>query len=132
VEKKDEKAFIEELVNTFPEIKEEVLDEDWAGLIHLQVGDFMRFTQKAIDSNDASTALKCFQFVDENINKVGSKVENALVISWVFHLNFNRNENLHSQFPSALKEIRVKLEEHYDKASDNEKLNSFLKDLNED
>ena len=108
VTNKDYEFFIDELVNAFPEIREEVLDEDSIGSIHMQVGDFTRFTQHAIDTNNVPVALKCFQFVDDIISKVSDRVKDALEISWVFHLSFIRNENLYKQFPSALKEFRVK------------------------
>jgi hypothetical protein len=127
--KEDETAFINELVNTFPEIKKDVLDEDWVGLIHLQVGCFTRYTQRAIDINNISVAMKCFKFVEDIINKVEFNIENALVLSWISHLNFNKNETLYAQFPSELKQIRIKLEEHYANASENKKLNKFLKDI---
>ena len=73
ITKKGDESFINELVTTFSEIKDEVLDEDWTGLIHVQVGCFTRFTQKAIDGNDLSVALKCFKFVENVIDEVESK-----------------------------------------------------------
>ena len=121
--------FIEELVNTFPEIKEDVLDEDRIGLIHLQVACFTRFTQKAIDINDVTVALRCFQFVQWQITKVEHGVENALVISWMIRLNFTKNKNLYEKFPSAFKDICAKFEDYYSNPSKNEKLNLFLKNF---
>ena len=106
-----DESFINELVSTFPEIREYVLNEDNNGLIHIQVGDFTIFTQKAIDDNNVPLALKCFKFVEEVINKVKPKTKDALIISWIFHLYFGRNESLYAQFPPGLKEIRNKLEE---------------------
>ncbi len=122
-------TFIGDLVSTFPEIKEEVFDEDWVGLIHLQVSCFTRYTQKAIDNDDILLALKCFEFVENNLNKVKSNVNNALVISWIFHLNFNNNEQLFLSFPEELKQIYLKYESYCNNASTNKKPNDFLKGL---
>jgi hypothetical protein len=127
--KMDDKTFLNELVNAFPEIREDVYDKDWMGLISLQVGCFKRYTQKAIDTNNIPVALKCFQFVEEIINKVEFDIENALVISWISHLSFTKNENLYSQFPPDLKEIFIKLQQHYNSVSKDEKLNTFLSSI---
>jgi len=128
---KTEEYFINDLVSAFPDLKEEILDEDWMGLTSLQIGCFLKFTQRAIDENDVSLALKCFQFVDYDINKVKFEIENSLVISWINKLDFTKNENLYELFPDDFKDIRKKFEDQYDSPSKNEKLNSFLKGLNE-
>jgi len=108
VTNKDYEFFINELVDAFSEMRERVLHEDSVGLIHVQVGCFTRFTQDAIDSNNIPVALKCFQFVEDVIDRVSDRVKEALEISWVFHLSFIRNEDLYKQFPSSLREIRTK------------------------
>jgi len=127
---KDYEFFIDELISTFPKIREEVLDEDWIGLIHLQVGCFTRYTQKAIDDNNISAALNCFQFVEERLNKVQFEIENALVISWMTKLDFTKNERLYNLISPDFKYLRKTFEDHYNNPSKKEKLNSFLKDLN--
>jgi len=96
--------------------------------IHIQVGCLTLFTQKAIDDNNIPLVLRCFQFVYDNIDIVSSEIENALVISWVFHLTFVRNPELYDLFPPKLKELRVKLEEWENNlaSTKNEKLKKFL------
>jgi len=128
MKKKDKKAFINELINTFPEIRDEVLDEDCIDIISLQIGCFRRFTQKAIDINDIVKVLKCFQFIDENIEKVGFNIENSLTISWLGKLNFDKNKNAYAHLSSALKDSYINLHQYYEEQPKNEKLNSFLKD----
>ena len=105
------------------------MDDDLTGLITLQVGCLTRYTQKAIDANNIPTALKCFQFVERMINEVEFNIENSLVIGWIGRLKFEKNERLYTQFPANLKTLRIKLDEHYNSTSSNERLNKFLVDI---
>jgi hypothetical protein len=115
--KKDEITFIEDLITTFPEIKKEVLDEDWIGLISLQIGCFRRFTQKAIDDNNNLLALQCFKFIDDNINEVEFSIENSLTISWLGKLNFDKSKDLYNRLPKKLKTLYINLHDQYNKRS---------------
>ncbi|MEE1946447.1 hypothetical protein VRU48_15085 [Pedobacter sp. KR3-3] len=128
ISKKDEKTFINDLVNNFPEIKEEVLDEDIADLLSLQVGCFKRFTQNAIDLNDLITIERCFGFVDENFEQVIFKIENSLVISFLGHLDFSKNPKIEKMLSEKLKKILKALRLHESQPKD-EKLKGFLKGL---
>ena len=133
--KKNSEIFIDELIKAFPEIKDEVLDEDWIDLIHIQVGCLTRYTQKAIDDDNIEVALKCFQFVNNILNQVEFKIENSLVISWVFHLTFHKNMELYKLFPIKLKELKIKFEElekDYTTTSGNQKLKDFLNNLDKE
>lgn len=91
----------------------------------------MRLTQAAIDKNDGELAQKCFQFVEDVIDHVEFDIENALVVSWIEHLNFSKNENLYLIFPPKLKEIKIKIGEYFNTPSTNESVNTFLKNLQE-
>jgi len=113
VEKLSERAFLEQLVSAFPQIKEEVYDEDSDGLISLQVGCLTRYTIKAINDNKVSTALKCFRFVEQMLDKVNSNIESALVISLIGHLKFDKNPDLYDSFPKRLKELKAALDKHH-------------------
>jgi len=132
MKKKDHQTFIDELIVAFPEIKDEVLDEDYLGLTTLQIGCFKRFTQKAIDNNDLILVKKCFDFVDSNIDVVEYNVENSLVISYLGKLNFSNDCEVDKLLTKKLRELRVTLAEYYATPSKNEKLNKFLKDLEDD
>jgi hypothetical protein len=127
--KKNNTSFISDLIHTFPEIEEEVLEEDWLNLISLQIGCFSRFTQKAVDNNNIALVIKCFQFADDNINIVESNIENSLAISWLGKLNFDNNKNAYQLLSPKLIELYVKLQKHYTEPSGNEKFNKFLRGL---
>jgi hypothetical protein len=121
--------FMELLVHIFPEIREEVEDEDIEGLVTLQIGCFTRFTQKAIDNKDWTTVKKCFDFVMETMHTVEFRVENSLFISYIGKLKIPENSKAHKMLPEKFKEVRKALEEFYSTPSKNDKLNQFLKDL---
>jgi hypothetical protein len=127
--KKNNTSFITDLINTFPEIKEDILDEDYINLIGLQIACFAWFTQKAININNIALIIKCFQFVDDNIDIVEFDVENSLTVSWLGKLNFDNNKNAYQLLSSKLKGFYSALQKHYTKPSRNEKLNKFLKGL---
>jgi len=123
---KDQHSFIEDLVNHFPEIKDEVLDDDWTGLITLQIGCFMRFTQKAIDTNDITTIKNCFRFVDDNLDAVEFNVENSLTISWLGKLDFAKNKVAFDLLSTKLKNLYTQLRQWNTDIPKNQKLNTFL------
>jgi len=126
---KDQHSFIEDLANTFPELRDEVLDENWTGLITLKIGCFMRFTQKAIDANDIPTITNCFQFVDDNLDAVEFDVENSLTISWLGKLDFAKNKAAFNLLPAKLRNLYTQLQQWDTDPSKNQNLNTFLHHL---
>ena len=126
---KNEEEFLKELIRNFPEIRDEIMDEDYFGLITLQIGCFKRFTQSAIDKKELEIVKKCFLFVDVNIEIVEYAVKNALYISYLGHLNIPKNSKTEKLLTKNLKNILAELNEYNKSASKNEKLNKFINDL---
>ena len=77
--------FIKALVETFPDLKEEI--EEWDGLLHVQMGTFARFTQNAIDQGDIVTMDKCFALAHKMFHDAGSELKNAFYVSYLENLN---------------------------------------------
>ncbi|MGZ3814024.1 MAG: DUF7674 family protein [Mucilaginibacter sp.] len=127
--KKDENAFLNDLIQEFPTIKEEVMDEDYLGLISLQLGCFRRFTQKAIDTDNLDLIKKCFLFVDENFDIVSAEIKSSLYISYLAKLNFSPKSKVEGLLPLKLKKAIKDVNEYYASTSENEKLNKFLKGI---
>lgn len=125
---KNERTFINELVSVFPSIRAEVLDEDYSGLISLQIGCFKRFTQKAIDSNDLGTVKQCFDFVEANIGNVEHKIENALYISYLGKLNIPKNSRVEKLLPKRLRNALIDLNAYNTSNSTDDRVNKFLND----
>ncbi|MGN8072816.1 hypothetical protein [Mucilaginibacter sp. SG564] len=128
-DKISEKEFVNLLVNKFPEISEEVLDEDYEGLLTLQVSCFKRFTQESINNNDLQRVSLSFDFVNQMIDKVVQKVENALYISYLGHLIIPKGSNVEKMLPHKLKKAYEDIHKYNSSQSQNSKLNKFLEDL---
>jgi hypothetical protein len=84
--------FLELLTEQFPAIKEEIWDEDWKDLIHLQVACFSRYTNQCIMSGRLDEVRRCFDFFEKTIDKVDAITENALYVSYLEHIDMAGNE----------------------------------------
>lgn len=126
---KSDEEFIQDLVGLFPEIKDEIQDEDYAGLVTLQIGCFRHFTQEAINSNNLEIVLKCYNFVESNIGRVGHKIESVLYISYLGKLDFQLNNNAEKLLPEKLKSALKEIKTYNASTSSNESLKKFLDDL---
>jgi len=113
-ELKDVNTFLNDLVTAFPEIKGEVLDEDYQDLIALQVGCLTRFSQAAIKAEDWKTVARCIKFVNESFDQVEFSVENSLAISYLGKLEFSQESMAEKLLPKNLCEIRETLLEYYE------------------
>jgi hypothetical protein len=80
--------FLRLLVDYFPETKDEVLDPDYVGLIHLQLGGFANYANKCIETKRFDELKKIFDFFEATVTKVHTTVENALYVSFLEHVDF--------------------------------------------
>lgn len=129
---KNRKTFIKELIGTFPQIKSEVLDEDYRKFVSLQIGCFRHFTQKAIDTGDLETVKKCFEFVDKSFETVVFEIENSLMISYLGKLKIAKDSEVEKLLPIKLKKAKEELGAYYESLSKDERLNKFLDDIKGD
>ncbi|WP_460557143.1 DUF7674 family protein [Hymenobacter daeguensis] len=83
------KAFLQLLAEEFPEIAEEVLDEDYTGLIHLQVSCMARYANLLIQNGRFDALEKLFSFFHSVVKKVDSSTENALYVSFLEHVDMD-------------------------------------------
>jgi hypothetical protein len=80
----------------FPTLAEDLHDEVIEGLLHLQIGEFSRLAQAAVDDgNKENWALITATFMDLWLNS-DATVTNALNVSFLEHLNFNDGKVLRS------------------------------------
>lgn len=82
---------IELMVQQFPEIKEDVLDEDYSDLIHLQIGYLADYANNKIGIARFDEVQRVFHFFEKVITKVDSHTENAFYVSFLEHLNMDGN-----------------------------------------
>lgn len=81
--------FLHYLVESFPGIKEEVLDPDYEGLIHLQIAALARYANDCTDSKNFEELKRVIDFFNVMVDKVDPVTENALYVSFLEHLDFN-------------------------------------------
>jgi hypothetical protein len=93
--KLQENQFLELLTSNFPLIKDDVYDEDWKGLIHLQIACFARYTNNRLEANDLAEVHRCFEFFEEIIDKVNAAINNALFVSYLEHINMEEESDTH-------------------------------------
>ncbi|MES2809964.1 MAG: hypothetical protein V4619_15140 [Bacteroidota bacterium] len=116
--KYSEEQFVALITDTFPSLADEILDEDYKGLITLQVGCFTRFTQDAIDENDVKLVTKCFDFVDNIFERVNDRVENSLVITYLGKLKIAKGSTIERLLSKKLKDHYLMIQEYHKKLSE--------------
>lgn len=80
---KDQDLFVKELIELFPSLKEEFLDEDYRDSMTFQIGRFKRFIQQAIVKNDLNTFDVMVDFLTKNLPLVDKRVQNAIYLSFL-------------------------------------------------
>jgi hypothetical protein len=112
--KQSGKEFIEALVKKFPALCEEI--EEWDGLLHVQMGAFARFTQKAIDQKDFDTIDQCFHLAHRMFHDAESELKNAFYVSYLENLDLdNPNGQLaYKRMSTLLQEGYTEINEYLD------------------
>lgn len=84
-----QETFLEQLCQQFLEITAEITDEDYAGLIHLQIGCLARYANQLIQHGRFDVLRSLFSFFSNTVNKVDSLTENALYVSFLEHVEMD-------------------------------------------
>ncbi|WCT10771.1 DUF7674 family protein [Mucilaginibacter jinjuensis] len=119
-------SFVFQLITEFPELKEDILDEE---LTSLQIMSFRAFTQKAIDVNDLELVKRCLTFVDGVLDAVDPEINNSLYLSYLGKLNFKNNSHALNLLPVKLSKAISELNKAYAESSKNDQANNFIKNL---
>ncbi|WP_448825687.1 DUF7674 family protein [Capnocytophaga bilenii] len=120
----NKKDFLNKLIECFPDMKEEILDDDYNGLFSLQIGVFRDITQKAIDTHDLENVEKYTQFILDNFDDFDDDVNNSIVLSYIQKLNFKDYK-----IPSFFMNFQKELKEYEQSSYTDEKLIDFLKSI---
>ena len=120
----NKKDFLNKLIQCFPDMKEEILDDDYNELFSLQVGVFRDITQKAIDTHDLENVEKYTQFILDNFDNFDDDVNNSIVLSYIQKLNFKDYKT-----PSFFMNFQKELKEYEQSSYTDEKLIDFLKSI---
>ncbi|NDV66666.1 hypothetical protein [Bacteroides sp. 224] len=114
----DTKLFIEKLCEEFPDMSNDILDEDILDIFSLQIGVFRSYTQEAIDGGDFEKVDRYFNFLDPYLKNIyqkpsstisASKIENSIVLSYIGKLDFKN-------YPKSkcVSKIQKGLQDYYD------------------
>ena len=122
---KDQDLFIKELIQLFPSLKEEFLDEDYRDFITFQIGRFKRFIQQAIAKNDLNTFDVMVYFLTKNLPLVDKRVQNAVYLSFLGKLDFSENPDLKKRLGQQLGQAYTDIE-NYNNSPAFDKVKNFL------
>lgn len=74
-------------LEAFPELHEEF--EDYAGLLHVQMGAFARRTQQAKGEADWDSYSRCIAIVEQLWQRPDHDLLNAINVSFLEHIDFD-------------------------------------------
>ncbi|MBB1646731.1 hypothetical protein [Sphingobacterium sp. UME9] len=109
---KDQDLFIKELIQLFPSLEEELLDEDHRDSITFQMGRFKRFIQQAIAKNDGDKFDAMVVFLTKNLPLVDKRVQNAIYLSFLGKLDLSVNPHLKKRLGQDLGEAYTDIENY--------------------
>jgi len=109
---KDQDLFIKELIQLFPSLKEEFLDQDCRASITFQMGRFKRFIQQAIAKNDGDKFDVMVDFLTKNLPLVDKRVQNAIYLSFLGKLDFSENPDLKKRLGQHLGKAYTDIENY--------------------
>jgi len=106
--------FVSALKEEFPEVREEVEDEIWTGLLHLEMACFARFTQDAIEQGDFDRLKQCFDFAARFYETADPNLKNAFYDSYLEYLDFNSPNGSKAEglLPTVLRQAWLEINEY--------------------
>ena len=78
-------AFQRLVLDQFPALREDF--EEWNDLIHLQVAEFLDFTQSAIEARNLTVVSRCFEIANVALAQGDDSLRNAIYVSYLEHLD---------------------------------------------
>jgi hypothetical protein len=112
----DDKTVVEIIEAKFPALSEELHDETWGGLLHLQIGVLAHFAQSVIDDGDRETWQEICRVFGEIWKSCTPEVMNALNVSFLEHLNFKDKKEMRSwayrSMPPAMRKAWDDMDEY--------------------
>lgn len=107
--------FLRFVIREFPQLREELeyWDDD---LSHLQMGEFLHFTQRAIEARSFDVVRKSFEIVTTALKSGDAALLNAIYVSFLEQIDFRSDAGKEAMLlmPSELKEGRYQILD-YDK-----------------
>ena len=102
----NEAAFCTLVLTEFPSLRQDF--EEWDGLIHLQVSEFLHFTQNEIEAQSFEIVSRCFKLATAALVEGDDSLKNAIYVSYLEHLDLRSDSGklAANLMPMALKQGR--------------------------
>jgi len=102
----DGSGFCSTVLSEFPSLRQDFIE--WNGLIHLQVSEFLWFTQNAIEARSFEKVSKCFALANAALLNGDESLRNAIYVSFLEHLDLRSDAGKQASklMPAALKSGR--------------------------
>jgi hypothetical protein len=101
----DRHQFVEEAVKAFPQLEPDIRDSTWAGLVHLEVSAFCRYTQQQIDGEHRAELKCCFELARRALLEGTPDLKNAIAVSYLEHLNLRDQKRRRSWALEVMPEV---------------------------
>src|SRR5262249_27867773 len=112
----EREGVVAELNARFRELADDLADETWAGLLHLEVGCFARYTQEQIEAANMHKLRECYECARRFFVEGSEAVRNAMYVSFLENLNFEDDKHKRAwakaELPSELKRAHRELTEY--------------------
>jgi hypothetical protein len=107
----DRNEFLARLAAEFPKVVAQIRADE-SGILHCEVGAFLRATEATMDSGGLWTAEKHFRFVEKLLNDADADLRNALEVSYLEGLalgecTLERHRAAKERMPDSLRRILV-------------------------
>ena len=80
--------FLTGLIEHFPGLEANLLDEDYSFSIHLQVGCWATYVNNCVAAGQLEEVRKAIHYFQQTVERVDPATENALYVSFLEHLEF--------------------------------------------
>jgi hypothetical protein len=80
----DDQRFADLLIAEFPQLRDDVCE--WQNLKHLQMMEFVIFTEKAAEVGDWTTVERCLTLANKFLRDGNPAIRNAVHVSYLEHL----------------------------------------------
>ena len=109
--------FLARLAADFPDIVENFAPHS-EGLLHCEVSDFRRATERAMDENRLWEAERHFRLVADLLAVAGTELRNALEVSYLEDLALGectpaRHRAINDRMPRALRQVLIRHHEQW-------------------
>ncbi len=104
-------AYFEAMIIAFPKLKKELERADEAGLNHIKMEHFSRYTNEQIRKHNNKEFMRCLMFQDDMIDVMPPEIENALLVSYCESLLLGQYSG---QMKKKVKNMPPKFKEKYE------------------